>query len=412
MRLMSREPARRTVEAASAGRTPGEITGPAQEVLKGDATAPVRLYALVAPRLRALARRHLQNTKGDLDLSPEEVASLTMKVFVGTADFDLRSRQQFFEFADRVAASIVERAAEGGTRDTDHLLLDASKRTRREAALGQAIREITQIDADLAQVLRARYVLNLKPVDLAAFRDEPEGVIQKRWRRAEALLSAKYKGIEESGRSVASSLDSKTVDGYAGVDPLSPHSVLEDPDSKPAVSEALAELREENARLRSELVAARNRIANLEAKPSRGPGLDTSETRHDIDALFSPPALEKVPLFAGRTSEELFQHLDEHYGRWLTYFGAERDAISLDHIRRHDPRFVDKLAQRISRLRKSEREQYGEARTPTLGEMMPTEADRGDLALAGTTVSELFEPSNRDVAALVSSRLIRHLYSK
>ncbi len=408
MKRVSREPAKKGgLPFSREAREPGEITGPAQETLKGEAGALERLYALVAPQLRALAHRHLQS-KSALELSPEEVANMTIHAFARAADFDLRSREQFFEFADRQAAIIVELAAEGRSEEVDPLL-GVSKGTRKAAALGQAIREINKINAELAHVLRSRYVLDLEQADLAALLGQPETAVRKRWETAEGLLSAKYKQIEARGQVDPGSLDTPSAEGYSGGTSLAPSSLPDDAEPPSLSPQSLEAVRQENARLRSELADARQRIAELES--SAGDGPDSAASRSEILALLQPPSLDEVPLCTVTSFDDLWTHLELHYGKWLSHFGADRDSISLDHIRRHDPGFVKKLTHRISRRRARERKKFSEAQTPTLGQIIPTEADRGDLTLAGKTVEDLFDPANRDLAALVCGRLGRHLYT-
>ena len=384
---------------------PGEITGPAQDTLRGDSDAAAQLFALTAPHLRDAARRHLQNLGDRLNLSPDEIAKMTIQAFIGTADFDLQSRQDFFDYADRVAEGIIRCVAGGGD---ETLLPDASKKGRRSTALGQAIHEIRDISSDLAHLLRFRYVLEVGPEAVASLSGQPRATVRKSWATAEALLEAKYKEVTTRATARPRSLDKTGSQVYPEAIPLIPADLASD-SPPPAAPEDIGALQEENARLRSELAEALERVTTLEAQVATM-DLDSAPTRADLDTLLSPPDLTRVPLFSGTTSEELFRHLERHYSQWLVHFGATHNAISLDQIRRHDPSFVQKLSHRISRIRRQERQRSGEPQTPTLGEMMPTEEDRGDVVLAGRTVEELFDPANREIARRVSSRLIRLLY--
>ena len=240
----------------------------------------------------------------------------------------------------------------------------------------------------------------------------PESAVTDRWTSAEAALRYEYRKQEAMEETSPSLLDLEAPKVYPAPESPQPENLPDEFESPPPAAESLDSLRQDNAQLRSELAAAHERIATLESELSTASDLHFASSRADLEALLLPPDLAPVPLFSGNTSEELFRHLEEQYGQWLTHFGAEQDQVSLDLLRRHDPQFVDKLSQRISRIRRRERQEYGEPRTPTLGEIMPTEATRGDLALTGRLVEELFEPANRGLAALVSGRLRRHLFGK
>ena len=171
-RELSREAAQVDEDLANREPNPGEITGPAQGALRGDPREAAQLYAVTAPRLRAVARRHLRNAGGQLDLTPDEIAGLTIQEFMGTADFDLRSREDFFAYAHRFAARVIELAAKGRLQGTD-LLLDTSRKLRDQAVLGQVIRQIDRDSSKLGHVLQSRYVLGLRPADLVVLDGEP-----------------------------------------------------------------------------------------------------------------------------------------------------------------------------------------------------------------------------------------------
>ena len=394
---------------------PGEITGPALAARKGDLKALRLLYTRVAPELRSMAQDHLSR-RGSLKLSPTQISRMAINQFAREADLDLASRVDFFTFAEQATEDIIEALASPGnarpaadTLEGLRLLFRAEARSRDPVVLGLAIREVAGISRDLYRLLRLHYFLDLGRAEAAEWLGVSEAELRAPWREATDLLEGMYSRLEKLPG--LESLDSSPSDRDAGGNSLAPRPLPGESD--PETSAALiATLRSESSQLRSELGAAAQRIEELEAQLAATAGLAASRTRTDIDALLKPPSLEDVPLFSGSTSDELFRHLKVQYGPWLAHFGAERDSVSLDQIRRHDPEFVSKLSQRISRLRKTERDRHGEMRTPTLGQIMPTEAERGDLELAGRTVEELFNLSNRDVAALVYGRLGRHLYSK
>lgn len=392
---------------------PGDITGPALAAREGDPEALRLLYLRVVPELCAMAQDHLSN-KGTLKLSPTQISRMAINQFAQAAEVDLQSRKDFFAFAERATEDIIDGLAAstttqlaGDTQEGLRRLFRREARDRDPVVLGRALREIAGIDRDLYRLLRLHYFLSLEIIQIADWLGVSDADLQGPWEEATALLEGVYSQLKK--HSSLDSLDSSSAGRYPGSNSVVPR-FLPNEAAETSSAELLASLHAENSQLRIELDAAMQQIEKLEAQLAATGGLSTSETRAAIDALLTPPSLEAVPLFSGSTSDELFRHLEVHYGAWLAHFGAERDLISLDQIRRHDPEFVAKLSQRISRLRKAERDRLGEPATPTLGEIMPTEAERGDLELVGRTVEELFNGANRELAVLVCGRLGRYLY--
>ena len=214
------------------------------------------------------------------------------------------------------------------------------------------------------------------------------------WRQHAALFVARDRLSTEV--TTRSGLDKSASRRYLDGDTLTPLPLpAETPPEQPP-AQLVEELRAENARLRSELEAANALIDARQPTEEQG--------------AFEQPPLDDVPHLTASSLEDLWEQFRERYGGWLTHFGAEQDRISLDHIRRHDPRGLRKLSQKISKARKRERDELSEPKTPTLGQIMPTESDMGDLALAGKTAEEIL--ADRDLGMLFYGRLRRHLFGQ
>jgi hypothetical protein len=55
----------------------------------------------------------------------------------------------------------------------------------------------------------------------------------------------------------------------------------------------------------------------------------------------TPPDLSEIPLWQGREKDGMpLEFIKEHYGQWLSAFGAEEDRVFQDQIRAHDPKLI------------------------------------------------------------------------
>ncbi len=401
-----------------AGReSPGDITKLALAAREGDLEALRILTTRVTKELHRVAQEHLY-PQGELRLSATQLSRMVIHQFALASDINLQSRRDFFAFAEKEIQRLVEQIKRQG-----HLLAPGQEayaglqalfrgktRKKNPVAFGLALGELQRTNPDLARVLHLHYFLGLERREVATWLGRVESDFAHLWDEAQAILRGHYHQISKAGSS-KDSLDSSISARYSAKAHLTPSSLPETSDSPPASPELVASLRAEVADLQAKLAAAQERIVALEQQ-EKETGPDTSTVRADIDFLLRPIALADVPLCTATHLDDLWSHLETHYGQWLAHFGADRNYISLDQIRDHDPEFVKKLTHRISRLRAREKKQHGEAKTPTLSEIMPTESDRGDLALTSLTITDLFDPAIQELAVLVVGRLRRHLYGQ
>lgn len=413
---MSRDQAKKKSQESFHEAPPGAITGPAQRSAQGDPEASGHLLAIVGPELRRLAEHHLA-TQPESRMTPDQIAALTVSSLESSADFDLGSREDFFAFADREAAKIVALAAEGHDDEVIVGLLLTKRMPFRQSVVGQAIRQIEEINSEHAHLLRSHHVLDLKNAEDFAKLSGRDAPHTSQWKTAGALLSEKCREIEAQAqaRVAPSRLDSPEKGSYSEDASLVLPALTEDSEQIPA-PDLVETLRVQNADLTARLKAAEERIAELKAQVAAD-GPDTLEIRQDVADLlelgFGTVSLDDVPIYTGTSNiDEIWRHLKTHYGQWLEHFDADHDSISRMEVEQHDPNFVKKAQESLSKQRGKERRESGKPRTPTLGQILPRKSDLGDLTLAGKTVEDLFDPTHRDLAALVCGRLRRLLYNQ
>lgn len=168
-------------------------------------------------------------------------------------------------------------------------------------------------------------------------------------------------------------------------------------------SEQFQELLLENSRLREE-----NRLLRVQVE-SLGGEQDYSEVEGGLGAIESIVAgaradigeipevdLSQVPLFLGGRGSDPIAHLREHYGQWLTYFGANDDKVFQDQVRKHDLRLVKTLSSLLSKRRNLEET------VPFLSDILPSYSDRNTRILNSLTLGQLLQ----------DPRLARLLYSR
>lgn len=395
--------------------SPGDITKLALAAREGDLEALRILTTRVTKELHRVAQEHLY-PKGELRLSATQLSRMVIHQFALASDINLQSRRDFFAFAEKEIQRLVEQLERQG-----HLLAPGQEayaglqalfrgkaRKKNPVAFGLALAKVQRNNADLARVLHLHYFLGLERQEVATWLGRVESDFAELWDEAQAVLRGHYQQISKAGIP-GDSLDSSTSARYAEGAPFAPLPLSEEtPSSAPPDSEQ--RLQAEIARLQDELATAHARIQQLETQLASPELPDLTATRTQLQELLSPPTLDEVPLLAGSSLEVLWQQFEANYGQWLRHFGAAQDSIFLDQIRQHDPQGVQKLSEKISRQRSRERRESGAARTPTLSEIVPKGAVRGDLALDGRTFAELLNPANRELAVLACARLMKRHY--
>lgn len=161
-----------------------------------------------------------------------------------------------------------------------------------------------------------------------------------------------------------------------------------------------ARLREENGQLRARIGVLEGSLEVVEHQSSSStiPGV-VEEARERIEEI-PEVDLSSIPLFVGGRGTDPLAHLKDHYGQWLSYFGASRNVVWLHQVRKHDGRLVKALQHRLVKV----------APATKVGDILPTRAALGDEQLNGKTLAEITRDST--LARLAYARLHQLLYKQ
>jgi RNA polymerase sigma factor (TIGR02999 family) len=176
---------------------PEDITLLLVDARKGSAHAQERLYAHVYRELHRLAERQLRGDRehgGATSLVHEAYCKLSR------ASTPFNDRQHFFATAARAMRQIlIDRARErlterrgGGVRPQTlegvAMEVSAGGHDDELLALNQALDQLGQLDARLAQVVEMRFFGGLELSEIAPLLEVSERTLKRDWRRARAFL--------------------------------------------------------------------------------------------------------------------------------------------------------------------------------------------------------------------------------
>ena len=159
-----------------------------------------RLFATLYAELHRLAERHLRRNAG-VAISPTTLLHETyLGVARGEADFPDRAR--FLAYASRVMRNLVidcarQRRSEkhGGAFRFTQLqeeLIDPQSGSAGDAArlekLSDALDELAQVDAALAELVDLRYFCGFSVAEIASLRDVSPRTVERDWQKARTAL--------------------------------------------------------------------------------------------------------------------------------------------------------------------------------------------------------------------------------
>jgi hypothetical protein len=115
------------------------------------------------------------------------------------------------------------------------------------------------------------------------------------------------------------------------------------------------------------------RFGKIEDTMKRGGNPPIHQPNQEIRG--EAPDLSEIPQWSGaREDVPALDFLKEHYGQWLSAFGAEQDAIYQDQIRKHDPKLLHGV---VAQLR-------WEGQNRKIKEFVKPKSARTDRELAGS----------------------------
>jgi RNA polymerase sigma factor (TIGR02999 family) len=165
----------------------------------GDNAAVSRLYEVLYPELRHLARSRLRRGQPLTQLDTTALVHESFLRLVKTDQIDIPSKSHFFAYAARVMRSIIidfirHKQAErrGGqevrlTLNTD--IADSIPACEDEVIrVSEALDELAKIDARAVQVVEMRYFAGMTEPEIACTLGITERTVRRDWQKAKLLL--------------------------------------------------------------------------------------------------------------------------------------------------------------------------------------------------------------------------------
>ncbi len=184
--------------SVAAGGGPNQVTQLLNELRAGDSGASARLYSVLYPEIKRLARSRLYAAGGVTSLN---TTALVNEGFLRMADREGmagESRVQFFAYVGKVLRSVVLdylRAESAEKRGGDQIQVTLSQADSIAAAgrdnwflLDQALEQLKAIDYSLYELVELRYFAGLTVADIAALRKVASRTVDRDWVKAKALL--------------------------------------------------------------------------------------------------------------------------------------------------------------------------------------------------------------------------------
>ena len=189
---------------------PEDITGLLAAWNDGDAAALNRLVDLLYPKLRRIARRHLERRRPGESLESAGLADEAYLKLVHAGKIRCQNRAHFLALCSQVMRRIVvdharrRRSAKRGGRALhvalDDALLAARARGVEVLALDEALDALARLDPRKSRVVELRYFGGLDIEETAEVLGVSVDTVKRDWRLARAWLLAELAGRRESGR--------------------------------------------------------------------------------------------------------------------------------------------------------------------------------------------------------------------
>ncbi|MEP7157415.1 MAG: ECF-type sigma factor [Betaproteobacteria bacterium] len=187
-----------SVNSPESESPPSPVTQLLAEMRQGDEGATARLYSVLYPEIKRLARSRLYAAGGVTSLNTTALVNegfLRMAEREGMAG---ESRAQFFAYVGKVLRSVVLdhlRAEQAEKRGGDHPHVTLSQAESIAGSgrddwflLDHALEKLKDIDGGLYELVELRYFVGMTVADIAALRNVSTRTIDRDWVKAKTLL--------------------------------------------------------------------------------------------------------------------------------------------------------------------------------------------------------------------------------
>lgn len=184
-----------SAEEAAASRT---IAALMTAVQSGDVNAPAALFDSLYNELRRVASRQLMRIGSGSTLG---ATTLLHECYLGLADrqIEFPDRASFLAYAARAMRGLVvdyirrgcayKRGGEFHLTSLDTQVADEASNAQPEAMrLNDALVELQDIDASLAELVDLKFFCGFSFADIATMRDVSERTVQRDWKKARLVL--------------------------------------------------------------------------------------------------------------------------------------------------------------------------------------------------------------------------------
>jgi RNA polymerase sigma factor (TIGR02999 family) len=166
----------------------------------GDARAVDALYSAAYEELRRLAHARLGSGSRDAVLDTTSLVHESFLRLAGAARIELKDTVHFMRYASRAMRSVIVdfvRKRQTGRRggDAEHVRLTTRMGEGMAAgeaeilAVHEALDDLAQLDARLAQVVEMRYFGGMTEIEIAHALGLTERTVRRDWTKARGLLS-------------------------------------------------------------------------------------------------------------------------------------------------------------------------------------------------------------------------------
>lgn len=181
-----------------------EITALLQSLADGEQGAFDRLFSLVYPQMRALARRRMAESGAQLTLSTTGLVHETYLKLAGARQVDWQSAGEFLGVASSAMRQVLidfarrrmsEKRGGGQLRlDIDCTALTLDDQAEALCELDLQLRQLAELDPRLVRLIECRFFAGLNEAETAMALNTSISTVQRDWVRARAWFAARGNG--------------------------------------------------------------------------------------------------------------------------------------------------------------------------------------------------------------------------